>query len=79
MVSAMSMAHDEKSFFSAGWDGVALVSFLTRFFREFVHLRTCLELGPEHRTSSPELCRARFSIDSNRRSTPQPAVRSIGR
>ena len=79
MVSAMSMAHDEKSFFSAGWDGVALVSSVACFFLEFVHLKTFLELGPEHRTSCPELFRARLSIDSNRRPTPQPVVRSIGR
>lgn len=27
-VSAMSMRHDEKGFFSAGWDGEALVGML---------------------------------------------------
>ena len=32
----MSMAHDEKSFFSAGWDGVALVSFRNEFEPDFV-------------------------------------------
>lgn len=73
----MSMAHDEKSFFSAGWDGVALVSSVACSFREFVHLKTFLELGSEHRASRPELCRARLSIDSNRCPTPQPTVRDI--
>lgn len=75
----MSMAHDEKSFFSAGWNGVALVSFAAHHFQMFVHLKTFLELGSEHWTSCPDFYRAWLSTDSNRRPTPQPTFRPIGR
>ena len=75
----MSMAHDEKGFFSAGWDGSALVSSATHHFRKFVPLKTFLELGSEHWSICPEFRRTRLSTDSNRRPTPQPTFRPIGR
>ena len=66
----MSMAHDEKSFFSAGWDGVALVSLITYSSQKFVHLKTFPGLGLEYGSNCPEFLWAWLPADSDRRSAP---------
>lgn len=60
-VSALSLQHDEKGFFSAGWDGDALVfaslSFLlncaqcTDHTLFFLVLPLCPAMGPKHRSN----------------------------
>jgi transcriptional activator SPT8 len=58
-VSALSLQHDERGFFSAGWDGQAIVGYI--FTPDYLRYDFTLmpAMGPRHRQDSASLHRSR--------------------